>query len=67
MFPADRLGCPAGAGGVSGVCLDGSGNADIARTFQGTVDFDPGAGTQMRTLIGTRDAYLLALQSNLTW
>ncbi|MCG3152797.1 MAG: hypothetical protein GEEBNDBF_02101 [bacterium] len=52
------------SGGVTtaiGVCLDGSGNAYIAGTFQGTVDFDPGAGTQNRTSAGTDDIYCLSL------
>jgi LPXTG-motif cell wall-anchored protein len=37
---------------------DGTGNVYVAGSFSGTVDFDPGAGTDNRTSAGGNDAFL---------
>ena len=38
--------------------IDGSGNVYIAGSFHGTVDFDPGAGTDVRTSAGGYDMFI---------
>lgn len=43
---------------------DLSGNVYVSGTFEGTVDFDPGAGTQFRTSNGRSDAFVLKLDAN---
>lgn len=40
------------------VALDGVGNVYLVGLFQGTVDFDPGAGTDMRTAAGSDDVFV---------
>jgi|GEM_PF-940507 len=54
-------GIAAGTTQGNGVCLDSSGNAYVVGSFTGTVDFDPGSGTQNRTSAGVQDAYCLSL------
>ncbi len=46
------------------LALDGSGNVYIGGNFEGTVDFDPNAGTQNLASAGSADAFLLKLDSN---
>ena len=46
------------------VAVDSSGNVYTAGLFYGTVDFDPGSGTENRTAVGGADAYLLKLDSS---
>ncbi len=46
------------------VAVDSSGNVYTAGMFYGTVDFDPGAGTENHTPVGGTDAYLLKLDSS---
>jgi len=51
------------------IALDGSGNIYITGRFQGTVDFDPGAGISNLTSIGILDAYFAKYDNdgNLVW
>ena len=53
----------------SSVAVDSSGNIYTTGTFQGTVDFDPGAGTTNLTSIGGYDVFVSKLDSsgNLVW
>ncbi|OJJ19554.1 hypothetical protein BKI52_22365 [marine bacterium AO1-C] len=47
------------------IALDASNNIYIAGSFNGTKDFDPGAGTANLTVAsGTKDTYILKLDSN---
>ncbi len=46
------------------LAIDPSGNLYVGGAFRGTVDFDPGTGTQNLTSLGLRDAFLLKLDSN---
>jgi hypothetical protein len=48
-----------------GIQLDKQNNVYIGGTYQGTVDFDPGTGVQLRTSLGNTfiNAYLLKLSS----
>jgi len=41
-----------------GIGVDSSNSVCVAGRFQGTVDFDPGAGTTNRTATGTSDAFI---------
>lgn len=43
-----------------GLCTDGSGGVYVSKYFQGTVDFDPGPGTQIREVhsIGDYDVFV---------
>lgn len=53
-----------GSDGVDALALDASGNFYLAGSFQGTVDFDPGAGTHLVIGMGTggaADGYVLSL------
>ncbi|MCT7956699.1 Ig-like domain-containing protein [Laspinema palackyanum] len=56
-------------GGGSGdfsynIKVDSSGNSYITGSFQGTVDFDPGAGTFNLTSTGGSDAFITKLDAN---
>lgn len=46
-----------------GVCFDAAGNVIVSGQFQGTVDFDPTAGTQILTAIGDADAFIAKYSS----
>ena len=53
-----------GTDGVSGFARDASGNFFLSGSFQGTVDFDPGAGIHLVAGLGTggaADSYVLSL------
>ena len=52
-----------------GTALDSSGNVYITGYFQGTVDFDPGAGSSPLTSAGGIDVFVLKLDSsgNFQW
>jgi hypothetical protein len=53
-----------GTDGVSAFARDASGNFFLAGSFQGSVDFDPGAGTHVVAGLGTggaADGYVLSL------
>lgn len=53
-----------GTDGVTALARDASGNFYLSGYFQGTVDFDPGAGTHVVTSLGTigaADGYVLSL------
>ncbi|MBL7912358.1 MAG: SBBP repeat-containing protein [Bacteroidia bacterium] len=51
------------------VAVDASGNVYSTGTFQGTVDFDPGAGTFNLTSAGAKDIFILKLDAlgNFVW
>ena len=65
---AGRVGGTSGDVG-HGVSVDGSGNVLVTGTFQGTVDFDPGAGTANLTSAGGDDVFIVKLDSggNYAW
>jgi len=54
---------------VYGVSVGPSGNPFIAGAFNGSVDFDPGPGQEMRTSNGGYDCFLLGLNStgDMSW
>ena len=54
---------------ASDLAVDGGGNVVVAGYFGGTVDFDPGAGTQNLTSAGSDDAFVLKLDAagNYVW
>lgn len=52
-----------GVDNAYGVAVDASGNVYVAGSFSGTVDFDPGAGTQNLTSAGGTDIFVLKLNS----
>ncbi|TAE50179.1 MAG: T9SS C-terminal target domain-containing protein [Bacteroidetes bacterium] len=54
---------------VSSLVIDASGNIYTAGDFQGTVDFDPGAGSSNLTANGNRDAFVqkIAANGNFLW
>jgi len=51
------------------ITIDDSDNILIHGDFAGTVDFDPGPGTENRTAVANQDVYILKLDSsgNLVW
>ena len=51
------------------LAIDGAGNIIVCGSFEGTCDFDPGAGTFNLTTNGDRDIYILKLNSsgNFLW
>ncbi len=58
-----RVGSTGDDAGIT-LALDGGGNVYIGGEFEGTVDFDPNAGTQNLSSAGSVDAFLLKLDSN---
>ncbi|WP_173977550.1 DUF4347 domain-containing protein, partial [Magnetospirillum sp. LM-5] len=55
---------------ATGIAVDGDGNVLVTGTFQGTVDFDPGAGTtNLVSYWGTQDIFIQKLTSSgaLVW
>ena len=65
---AIRLGSTSNDYGYS-LVTDSSNNVMVHGHFQGTVDFDPGAGTDSRTTSGSVSAYILKLDTSgaLVW
>ncbi|WP_051203736.1 SBBP repeat-containing protein [Hugenholtzia roseola] len=65
---AKRLGGTLGDAGC-GISVDGSGNVYTTGSFQGTVDFDPNAGTAELTAAGNSDIFIQKLDAsgNLVW
>lgn len=49
---------------VTALETDGSGNAFVAGTFSGSVDFDPNAGVVTRTATGANDAFVAKFDGN---
>jgi hypothetical protein len=49
--------------------IDSAGNVYQVGSFTGTVDFDPGAGTTVLTSLGSRDSFVVKLDTsgNLVW
>ncbi len=58
-----QLGGPASTRG-NGVTVDAAGNVYIVGDFEGTADFDPGAGTANLTPNGATDCYVCKLDAN---
>ncbi len=58
-----------GANSGNAVATDAAGNVYTTGAFQGTVDFDPGAGTSNLTSAGTNDIFISKLNSagNFVW
>ena len=61
-----------GTEAVSGFAMDGAGNFYLSGSFQGSVDFDPGAGTHVVNSLsssGAADAYVMSLSpaGDLRW
>lgn len=54
---------------VNDIAVDNSANLYVAGSFLGTADFDPGAGTNIKTSNGELDYYVLKLDlnGNLVW
>ncbi len=54
---------------AQGVAVDSSGNVYVTGYFEGTVDFDPGSGTDNHTSTGSKDVFVLKLDSSgdLVW
>lgn len=52
---------------ATGVVTDGLGNATITGYFQGSVDFNPGAGATVRTAVGGADAMVAKYRSDGTF
>ena len=54
---------------ANALALDATGSAHITGSFNGTVDFDPGAGTANLTSAGATDAFILKLDNagNYLW
>jgi len=52
-----------------GIAMDGSGNVFITGSFAGTVDFDPGVGTNNLSAAGSDDIYISKLDNdgNFVW
>ena len=52
-----------------GITVDGSNNVYATGSFQSTVDFDPGAGTTSKTVVGGSDIYVSKFDSsgNFAW
>jgi len=55
---------PGGWAKGQGVAVDSTGNVHLAGTFSGSVDFDPGAGTDTLASGGSTDASLAGLDPN---
>lgn len=53
----------------SSIAADATGNVYVGGHFEGTVDFDPGAGTSVKTSIGFYDAFIAKLDAsgNFVW
>src|SRR5207253_4820 len=47
----------------TGIAVDGAGNVFTTGLFQGTADFDPGAGTILLTSVGSLDVFVSKLAS----
>ncbi len=60
---AFRVGSSGADSGRSSIALDSSGNLYLAGYFNGTVDFDPGAGTTNLISAGGNDAFVAAYNS----
>lgn len=54
---------------LSTIAIDQSGNSYISGFFQGTTDFDPGAGTSNLTSVASDDAFItkLDIDGNFVW
>jgi hypothetical protein len=66
---ARAWGGASGYNGPFGVAVDGAGNVYTTGYFQGTADFDPGAGTYNLTSAGVCDVFVSKLDAagNLVW
>ncbi len=53
-----------GADGINFLTADTDGNIYVSGIFNNTVDFDPGAGTDNRTVVGGSDAFLSKYDSS---
>jgi len=57
--PSDNIG--------RGVCTDANGNVFLTGQYAGTVDFDPGPGTDNHTEVGSTDIFLTKINANGTY
>jgi hypothetical protein len=65
---ARRIGTTTDEGAYDVIC-DGANNVYVTGSYRGTVDFDPGAGTNNLASAGNQDCFLLKLNSfgNFVW
>ncbi len=66
---AKSMGNPTSGDVGNAIAVDASGNVYVTGHFQGTADFDPGAGTSNITSAGSTDVFVVKLNSsgNLVW
>ncbi len=66
---AKNMGGPSGSNQVSGISSDAANNVYCTGYFQGTTDFDPGAGTFTIASLGAVDVFIFKLDAsgNLGW
>ncbi len=55
---------PGGWARATGIALDPGGYVHVTGTFSGTVDFDPGPGTDNRVSVGSTDAFVAGLDAS---
>jgi hypothetical protein len=61
---ADGLVGPGGWSKGQGIAIDSGGDVELGGTFQGLIDFNPGAGTDDLTSVGDTDVFAVGLDTN---